>query len=360
MGKQRATLKDVARIAKVSAVTVSNVLNNRPNVSKTTRRRIQEAIEQVGYSANLAARGLAGGRTNTIGMLLPDLRSQFVGEIVRGASEETRSFGLEMIISTASDLAKERSQVAFLQGITDGLLLVIPRTSDDVLLEMEEPNHPVVVIDHQGEKIMLPSVDVDNYSGARQATEYLISLGHERIGFVVGAKHLAASAARLKGYREALLNAGIALEKELITQGDFLQPSGLIAGQKLLSLKKPPTAVLASNDLMAFGAMEAIRLRGLRIPDDISVMGFDDIPMASQVYPPLTTMRQPLYEMGVAAARMLISLLRGVKPPSSRITLQTGLVERATTQQRAPKVLNKGGAKAKPSGGLERKKTKAL
>lgn len=344
----RATLKDVARLAGVSAVTVSNVLNNRPNVSKTTRKRVQEAIKEVGYTANLAARGLASGRTNTIGMLLPDVSTQWVGEIVRGASEEARSYGMEMIISTASDLARERNQVAFLQSITDGLLLIVPRSGDDALMATEEAGVPVVVIDHRGNKIMLPSVDVDNYSGARHAVEYLLSLGHTRIGFVVGDKGYGAATARLKGYREALLNAGIFFDKDLVVYGDFMQTSGFAAGRKLVSLTEPPTAILASNDLMAFGVMEAVREHGHRVPDDVSVMGFDDIPMASQVYPPLTTMRQPLYEMGAAAARMLIGMLRGVEPPSSRITLLTELVERATTKALVPQtfrtVVKKGGA----------------
>lgn len=330
----RATLKDVARLAGVSTVTVSNVLNRRPNVSEQTRVRVQKAIRKTGYTVNLAARGLAGGRTNTIGMLLPDLATQYLGEIVRGASDEVRAAGMEMLISTASDLARERNQVAFLQDITDGLLLILPRMADDVLIAIDKTNVPVVVIDHRGSKIMLPSVDVDNYSGARAATEYLIGLGHKRIGFVSGPKGYGATSARLRGYKEALLAAGIAFEECLVAQGDFFQPSGFAAGKKLLSLRQAPSAIFVSNDLMAFGVMEAIKEQGMRLPTDISVIGFDDIPMASQVYPPLTTVRQPLYEMGVAAARMMMAMLRGVEPPSRRITLLTELVERSTTKLR--------------------------
>lgn len=330
------TLKDVARLAGVSTVTVSNVLNGRPNVSEQTRLRVQEAVAQTGYTVNVAARGLAGGRTNTIGMLLPDLATQYLSEIVRGASDEMRLSGMEMLLSTASDIARERNQVAFLQGITDGLLLILPRTADDMLLAVEKAGVPVVVIDHRGSKIMLPSVDVDNYGGARAGMEYLIARGHRRIGFVAGPKGYGASSARLQGYREALLNAAIPFDKALLAQGDFFQPSGFAAGKQLLSLSRPPTAVFVSNDLMAFGVIEAVREGGLRVPGDVSVVGFDDIPMASQVYPPLTTVRQPLYEMGVAAARMMITLLRGLKLPSSRITLSTELVERATVAARPP------------------------
>lgn len=340
--EMRVTLKDVAQLAGVSAVTVSNVLNNRPNVSQGTRARVQAAIEQTGYRVNIAARGLAGGRTNTIGMLLPDMATQYFGEIVRGAGDEMRSFGMEMLIATASDMARERSQMAFLQGITDGMLLILPRTADEVLMAVEKTGIPVVVIDHRGNKIMLPSVDVDNYNGARVATEYLIRLGHRRIGFVAGPKGYGASSARLRGYKEALLNAKLPFDKKLVAQGDFLQPSGFAAGRQLLALPRPPSAIFASNDLMAFGVMEAVKEQALRVPDDVSVVGFDDIPMASQVYPPLTTVRQPLYQMGIAASRMMIAMLRGVSPPSSRITLLTELVERASAvaPSREPAVSN--------------------
>jgi len=334
--EMRVTLKDVANLAGVSSVTVSNVLNNRPNVSKATRAKVQKAIQKTGYTANLAARGLAGGRTNTIGMLLPDLATQYLGEIVRGASDEVRSAGMEMLISTASDIARERNQVAFLQNITDGLLLVLPRMADDVLIVVDKAGIPVVVIDHRGSKIMLPSVDVDNYRGARAATEYLIALGHQWIGFVSGPKGYEATSARLKGYKEALSNAGLAFDTGLLAEGDFFQPSGFAAGRRLLSLPKPPTAIFVSNDLMAFGVIEAIKEHGLRVPNDVSVVGFDDIPMASQVYPPLTTVRQPLYQMGVAAARIMMAMLHGVEPPSSRITLPTELVERATATACSP------------------------
>ncbi|MCS7058762.1 MAG: LacI family transcriptional regulator [Meiothermus sp.] len=328
---RKATLKDVAHLAGVSTVTVSNVINQRPNVSEKTRARVEQAIRELGYTANLAARSLAGGRTQTVGMLVPDLTTQFVGEIVRGTSDELRAVGMEMLISTASDIAREQQQVAFLQSLTDGLLLILPQTPDRMLLAVEQAGVPVVVIDHRGQQILLPSVDVDNYTGARQAMAHLLELGHRRIGYVAGPKGFGASAARLKGYKEALATAGLPFDKSLVVQGTFQQPSGFAAGQHLFSLPQPPTAVFAANDLMAFGVMEAAKQMGLRIPEDVSIVGFDDIPQASQVYPPLTTIRQPLYQMGVAAARLLVAMLRGVRPPTSRITLSTELVVRSTT-----------------------------
>jgi LacI family transcriptional regulator len=327
---RKVTLKDLARLAKVSTVTVSNVLNQRPNVSRETRVRVMDAVRRTGYTANLAARGLAGGRTNILGVLVPDLSTQYLGEIVRGVSAEVRNVGMEMLISTALNTNSERNQLHLLQHITDGLILILPHTDDDEIQILEQEGVPIVMVDHRGSTIKLPAVDVDNYTGSRQATEYLLSLNHTRVGFVAGLH--AASLTRLRGYKEALLNAGIPFDKTLVVQGDFSQPGGFTATTKLLALVKPPTAIFAANDESAFGAIEAIKEHGLRVPNDISVIGFDDIPMASQVFPPLTTVRQPLAEMGVAAVRMMIAKLRGVEPPSNRITLPTELVVRETTR----------------------------
>ncbi len=326
----KATLKDVARLAGVSTVTVSNVLNHRHNVSVLTRQRVNEAVQKTGYRVNLVARGLAGGRTNTLGILVPDLTTQYIGEIVRGVNDEIRRAGMEVLISTASDDVKERSQIDLLQEISDGLILILPHNTDYDVSLFEKNNIPMVMIDHRGSSIPLPAVDVDNYYGGRRATEYLISLNHTRIAFIQG--RYEASSLRFKGYKEALLNAQLSFDESLVANGEFSQPGGFAAANQLLSSDNPPTAIFAANDLSAFGVMEAIKEKGLRIPHDVSVIGFDDIPMASQVFPPLTTIRQPLLEMGVAAARMLLAKLRGIEPPSNRITLATQLVERASTR----------------------------
>ncbi len=327
--KGKATLKDVARLAKVSVVTASNVLNHRPNVSQETRVRVMKAVERTGYTTNIVAKGLAGGRTNTLGVLIPDIATQYMGEIIRGISQEVREANIEILISTALDTNRERNQLQFLENITDGIILVLPHNSDDAL-QLDKNDKPVIMVDHRGSTIKLPAVDVDNYAGGRTATEHLLGLGHKRIGFISGL--FEASAARLRGYKEALVNAGLSVDKNLIVAGDFYQPSGFAATNHLLNLANPPTAIFAANDLMGFGALEAVKEHGLRVPRDISVIGFDDIPMSSQVFPPLTTIRQPLAEMGRAAVRMMLAKLRGVEPPSQRITLATELVERASTR----------------------------
>jgi LacI family transcriptional regulator len=342
---RKATLRDVARLAKVSTVTVSNVMNHRHNVSSETRVRVMNAVRRTGYTVNMAARGLAGGRTNTLGILVPDLTTQYMGEIVRGAMEEARRAGMELLISTAFNDTRERNQLNLLRGITDGLILVLPHTDDKEIQTIESAGVPIVLIDHRGSDIKLPAVDIDNYTGGRTATEYLLGLNHKRIGFVAG--YYQASSERLRGYKEALLNAGVSFNSRFVLEGNFSQPGGFSATRQLLSLPKPPTAIFAANDLSAFGVIEAVKEHGLRVPDDISVIGFDDIPMASQVYPPLTTMRQPLADMGAAAARLMMAKLRGVEPPSNRITLPTELVVRATTRdllKRSPSSLKASSA----------------
>ncbi|MEZ4606067.1 MAG: substrate-binding domain-containing protein, partial [Deinococcales bacterium] len=215
-----------------------------------------------------------------------------------------------------------------LQEICEGIILILPHDANEKVKNINY-SVPVVMIDHRGSTVNLPAIDVDNYRGARLATEHLIALGHQSIGFITG--KFEASLSRLRGYQEALLNANLVFDEALIQTGDFTQPSGFKAANKLLALGKPPTAIFAANDLSAFGVMEAIKEKGLKIPHDISVIGFDDIPMASQVYPALTTIRQPLLEMGVAAARMILAKLKGVEPPSKRITLSTELIRRAST-----------------------------
>jgi LacI family transcriptional regulator len=327
--KRKATLKDVARLAKVSTVTVSNVLNGRPNVSQGTKTRVLNAVKRTNYSVNIAAKGLASGHTNTLGVLIPDIATQYMGEIVWGISQEARQNNIEMLLSTALDVKRERNQLYFLENITDGIILVLPHNDDDNL-QPAIHSKPVVLVDHRGSTIKLPAINIDNYAGGRMATEHLIRLGHKRIGFISG--FFEASTARLRGYKEALVNASIAFDQDLVVAGDFYQPSGFSGTTQLLNLANPPTAIFAANDLMAFGALEAVKEHGLRVSNDISVIGFDDIPMASQVYPPLTTIRQPLAEMGRAAVRMMLAKLRGVEPPSQRITLATELVERASTR----------------------------
>ena len=327
------TLEDVARLTGVSPMTVSRVLNGKSGVAEATRKKVMEAINQVGYVPNLNARALAGNRTKVLGMLVPDFSTQYVSELARGAGLAAIQGGYELVLYTNSHhLETAYTHITLItRGLIDGLLVVLPDISDVQLNSLHNIGLKMVVIDHRHDITYLPSVDSDNYRGTRLMMDHLLDLGHQRIGFITGRLDTDASLERLRAYKEGLQLRGIPTEEDLIKVGNFLQPDGVVAARELLHLTRPPTAIFASNDVMAIGAMDTIRDMGLRIPEDVSIAGFDDIPMASLFHPALTTVRQPLFEMGSAATKMMISLLSGVDIPTTRLELRTELVVRNST-----------------------------
>jgi LacI family transcriptional regulator len=327
------TLADVANHAGVSTMTASRALNGRSGVAQSTRDRVLAASKALGYVANISARGLVGGRMNILGMVVPDLATQYTGEVVAGAGNAANELGFDLLLyTTSSDLGRERERAVLLtNGLADGILAVLPQDPENVLGALSKSGMPVVIVDHRGAVTNLPAIATDNYAGARLAVEHLVALGHRRIGFLEGMGGVDCSRERLRGYREGLINAGIKFDPKLVRPGEFRQPAGFQATTVLLEQSSPPTAIFAANDLSAFGAIEAIKERGLRVPDDVSVVGFDDIPMASQVFPALTTIRQPLHEMGATAVKLLASMVSGLNPITQRIKLPTELIVRAST-----------------------------
>ena len=314
-------------------MTVSRALNNRPGVSDDTRERVQAMAKRLGYVANLQAKGLAGGQTQVVGMLVPDVGTEYVGEIVRGVGDALERSNYDLLLyTTHRDLEKERKRLLGVAGgMADGLLTVLPKTIESHLEILEQLKLPMVIVDHRGANTTLPTVGTNNVLGARQAVQHLVDLGHRRIGFITGDLATVAATERLQGYREGLQLAGLPFDAMLVAEGDFYQPRSFQAAAELLGLPDPPTALFASNDVSAFGAVAAVHERRLRVPTDVSVVGFDDIPSAQQVHPQLTTIRQPLYEMGAAATKLLLSLLLGGEAAAPRITLPTTLVTRQST-----------------------------
>ena len=327
------TIVDVAAEAGVSFGTVSRVINNDVHVKPETRERVLEAMQQLNFVANRQARSLAGGKSNTIGVLVPDLGTGYIGEIIRGIDTELSLSDLDLVLYTTHRTAsKEASYVANLaKGMVDGLLLVLPRNPTDYIGLLTRQNFPFVLIDHQGTGKDCPAVGATNWQGAFTATEYLIKLGHQRIGFITGWKDLGCAEDRLQGYRSALRTHHISELPGLIYEGTFFQLDGYNGAIAMLDLPNPPTAIFASNDVMAMGVMDAVRSRGLRVPDDISVVGFDNIPQSAMVFPPLTTVQQPLEQMGRVAAQMLLGILNGVEQVTNRIELPTELIVRSST-----------------------------
>jgi LacI family transcriptional regulator len=335
----KVTIMDVAAEADVSYGTVSRVINNSDHVKQETRERVLAAMRHLGYVANRQARSLAGGKTNSVGVLVPDLGTGYIGEIIRGIDSELWLSNLDLILYTTHRTAsKEANYVANLaKGMVDGLLLVLPRSPADFIGTLTERNFPFVLIDHQGIGKDCPAVGAANWQGGFTATEYLIKLGHQRIGFITGWKDLGCALDRLDGYRSALRTNHIPDDPKLIYEGTFFQPDGFTGALNLLDLSDPPTAIFASNDVMAMGVMDAVRHKGLRVPDDVSVIGFDDIPQSSLIRPALTTIRQPLEKMGRVATQMLLESLSHPQKNIGRIELPTELIVRDSCQ--APQMI---------------------
>ncbi len=263
----KVTIFDVAEASGVSYGTVSRVINNDPHVRAATRARVMDAIQRLGYVINRQAQNLARGQTHVIGVLVPELGNGYIGEIMRGIDGELDQAGYDlMLFTTHRRAAKEANYVASLvQGVVEGLLLVLPRNPADYLGVLSVRKFPHVLIDHQGIDTSSPAVGATNWQGGFVATEYLINLGHRRIGFITGSMDLGCAQDRLEGYKAALRAHHLPVYPELIYEGDFFQHSGVAAANAMLDLPEPPSAIFASNDVMAMGAMDSIRHRGLRI-----------------------------------------------------------------------------------------------
>ncbi len=332
------TIIDVARESGVSYSTVSRVLNGYEFVKETTRKRVIDAAEKLGYVANLQARSLAGGRSQIIGLLVPGLDNGYIGEIVRGVDEELIRANYDlMIYTTHRHRGKESVYVnAIANGLTDGLLLIVPLVTSAYLDALRQQNFPYVLIDQWDAADKSSVVDATNWQGAYDATRYLIDLGHRRIAFIMGLMDLSSAVDRFAGYKAALVDHDLPYLPELVIEGDFWQSGAHAATQKLIALPQMPTAIFAANDLSAFGTVEAIRDAGLKVPDDISVIGFDDIPQASIVYPKLTTIHQPLAQMGRVAVKILLEQIENPDRPARRVTLGTNLVVRDSCRSILP------------------------
>jgi LacI family transcriptional regulator len=326
------TIIDVAREAGVSYATVSRVINNKAHVKPAKREAVLSAMARLGYVVNQQARSLAGGHSGVIGLLVQNLGSSWVGTIMRGVDEELDTLGYDMMLYTTHRAkSHEAAHVAAItRGVADGLLLILPRDTASYLESLRRRQFPYVVIDPQEIDERTPAVAVTNIEGATSAMRYLIDLGHRRIGFITGNLELVSARDRLAAYRAALIDHGITPDPELVAEGDFLQHRGFVAAQTLLDLPERPTAIFASNDVTAFGVIEAARDRGLRIPEDLSVIGFDDIPEAANIHPPLTTIRQPLEQMGRMAARMLLHAIEHPEIEMKTVVLPTELIIRSS------------------------------
>lgn len=338
--KNGVTMMEVARTSGVSYSTVSRVLSGYEFVKKATRDRVMDAVEQLGYVANLQARSLAGGRSRIIGMLVPNLDNGYVGTIMRGIDQELERAKYDLILYTSHRHPGNESVYVstITNGMTEGLLLIAPLVPTTYMDDLRARNFPYVLIDQADRTENSCVVEATNWQGAYDATRYLSQLGHTRIAFITGALAIRSAVDRLRGYKAALADCDIPVREEWVIEGDFQQQTGYETAKRLLQSADPrPTAIFASNDLSAFGAMDAARECGLRIPDDISIIGFDDVPQSSVIYPKLTTIRQPLEQMGQVAAQMLLAQIEDPGHTLQRVALPTQLVIRDSCGRYQPK-----------------------
>jgi len=331
---KRAAIRDVAALAGVSVATVSRVLNDRPDVSDATRDLVLQKVQAAGYFVNRTARALASGRTGLIAVVLPSTDSGYYSGIVMGVNEALYERDCRMVLCpTHHQHDREVSLVDRLMSVaTDGILLITPMEGQAELRRLRGHMSPLVVIDPilpLDEEILV--VSVANWAGGRVATEHLIDLHHTRIGIITGPEPWCASADRLAGYRSAMVAADLPLIPEYVQPGDFLLESGERAAEALLALPHPPTAIFACSDAMAIGVLRVARRRGLSVPEDLSVVGFDDVEIARVAMPELTTVRQPLREVGRQAISLLFRQIEGRPLSAHRVELSARLVVRAST-----------------------------
>ena len=328
---KRDTIAEIAAKAGVSIPTVSRVLNNRPDVASETRQRVERVIQESGFIPNRVASALRKGESGIIDMLVPDLNSLYFVEIICGVEDVLERTGARLALSLTHETLQleQRWLTKVIDGATDGAILVLTKGQSTRLEALRQHKIPFVVVDHRGELGMdVPSVGTTNWAGGRAATEYLISLGHRRIAVIGGSATLRCSIDRIAGYRFALEEAGIPVDPTLIRPGLFKPETGYEQTCALLDLPEPPTAIFAGCDGQAMGVYSALRTRGVSMPDSMSVVGFDDVSIASVVTPTLTTVRQPLMEMGRVATTMLLRLIAGEPLDSMRVELTTTLTIR--------------------------------
>jgi LacI family transcriptional regulator, galactose operon repressor len=332
--RERSTIHDIAAEANVSVATVSRVLNGRDHVAPETRQRISRIVRDRGYSVNRSARSLQFGRTGLVGLLVPLVHPNYFSTIVAGVTEALNDHDLRAILSPTEH--KHDREVTLLDrlmhGMADGALVVLPEESSAELERLLDSDYSFVVIDPRlplDDRI--PAVSAANSSGADQVTRHLLELGHRRIAAITGPRDWLATEERRRGYHAALASAGILPDPALEIEADFEIAGAARAAQALLDRPDPPTAIFAFNDNLAIGTIQAVRARGLRVPEDLSVAGFDDSEHASLITPALTTVRQPLAEMGRTAVNLLRRLMDGQRVETLHVELGTRLVVRDST-----------------------------
>ncbi|GAB2692643.1 catabolite control protein A [Paenibacillus thermoaerophilus] len=332
------TIYDVAREAGVSMATVSRVVNNNPNVKPQTRKKVFEAIERLGYRPNAVARGLASKKTTTVGVVIPDISNSIFSEVARGIEDIANMYHYNIILCNADKRKEKEIRVVntLLEKQVDGLLFMGGTVTDEHLQAFQSATVPIVLCGTTDEKQTMPSVDIDHEKAAYDAVKMLIDNGHREIGMISGTlQDLSNGYSRYAGYKKALEQAGIPLREEYVRIGNYRYESGMEVMRYFLELPNRPTAIFSATDEMAIGAIHAIQDQGLRVPDDISIISVDNIRMASMVRPQLTTVAQPMYDIGAVSMRLLTKLMNKETVDMTRVVLPHELIRRKSVAAKA-------------------------
>lgn len=330
----RITLQQIGEMAGVSSATVSRVLNNHPHVSGEVRGRVQEVMDRTGYRPNPAARTLAGQKSNILSLVIPEtaqilFTDPYFAHLAQGMAQacQVHDYALSLFIFHAAEDEAKIAQTLLSRQIFDGAILTATQIGDPLVSQLADNGVPFVLVG-QHEDARVSFVDADNVAGAYTAVSHLIHLGYERIGAIIGPQSNLAALHRYEGYTKALRDWGRPLDERLVAQGEFLETGGYAAMRRLLAQR--PQAIFAASDAMAIGALRAVQDAGLAVPDDVALIGYDDLPHARMVKPQLTTVRQPIRAAGIWAVETLMDILRSGLHPARRIVLPTELVVRDT------------------------------
>ena len=330
-----ASLQEVAKRARVSIATVSRVLNKSDKVVPETRAVVEQALLDLGYRPSRVARRLRmnRGHAHLVGLIIPDIQNPFYAEIARGVEDAAYASEYALILCNSDEnIEKEKFYLDVMRDESvDGIVRPPFDDTDVAVLEMVKTGIPVVCVDRSHAKVKTDLVEVDNYQGALEAVRHLIDKGHKSIALIEGRTQVSTSRERRRGYLDALAAHQIAPRKELMRAGDFKQDSGRVLTNELLDLRKPPTALFVCNNLMTVGALGALHQRGLRVPTDMALVGFDDLPWAEALDPPPTVVRQPAYEVGRQAMELLLKRIMEPGRPPVTVRLRPELVIRRST-----------------------------
>lgn len=329
----RVTIRDVAARSGVSANTVSRVLNGKQDVSKETRARVQAVIDELGFRPNNLARSLLRRHSRTIGHVVTDCTNPNTAQQIRAVQDVTTREGYSVVLFDTNERTDRQAESLHLleEQVVDGVILTPARSHDDGLARFIARGNRLVLLNRDVDGLDVDRVTIDNRAGAHAAIRHLLDLGHRRIAYVTGRQEISTVRERLAGYQDALVKARVAADPRLVCRAEIDPEAAAEATRRLLERKRRPTAIFTYNDLMAVGALVAIREAGLRVPEDISLVGHDDILYAPYLQVPLTTVAQPTRELGETAARLLVDRLRGDDGPLRRIVLAPKLVVRAST-----------------------------